>query len=370
MGGGPPAGVRPQLQPGESGDHVQLLQYALEARSRQRPIHEKAVRCRCRREGAVGLRRQSASRCRMTRATTTVVPEVLQGTRRRRPSPPMSEPGKDAEFRQMVGGALSALVVDTLPSPKDVVEVVKSDLVEKTPALIVRNYVLSRKGKGEAIKAQGMCSKTFAGHVVVWVHPDGIASLRGQDGALVPAAQKIIDADAAILKPSMRSRPDGSGKMAVDKGFAGLHLRLQPLGAISANRVPRHPERDRDGARPFVDDEAVAGRLRRAGPWTLLASRPVHGPDREDGRRSQSLQVRVTSPSLDDPMMLYPGSDAALRRHAEASPGCRSAIPLLVHERRGDGMREPRAGSPGNGQVRRRERGLCRRRRWSTGCSK
>src|SRR5262249_8747566 len=61
----------------------------------------------------------------------------------------VSEPGKDSEFRQLVGGALSALVVDTLPSAKDVVEVVKSELVEKTPALIVRNYVLSRKDKGE-----------------------------------------------------------------------------------------------------------------------------------------------------------------------------------------------------------------------------
>ena len=56
------------------------------------------------------------------------------------------------------------------------------------------------------------CAKTFAGHVVVWVHPDGIASLRGQDGNLTPAAQKIIDADAVLVngrlvKASYRVRP-------------------------------------------------------------------------------------------------------------------------------------------------------------------
>ena len=255
----------------------------------------------------------------------------------------VSEPGKDAEFRQMVGGALSALVVDTLPAAKEVVEVVKSELVSKTPALIVRNYVLSRKGKGEAIKVQGMCAKTFAGHVVVWVHPDGIASLRGQDGNLVPAAQKIIDADAAILAFDA-FRPTG-GKMAVDKGFAGYTYGYNR--SLLANRVHDILSVIAMGRGHSSTTKLSLVGFGEAGPWTLLARGLCNDEIAKTAVDLHRFKFEDVA-ALDDPMML-PGAIryGGMPSFARLSVG----YPLLCMNAEGTGC-ENLARIAGNGQVR------------------
>ena len=255
----------------------------------------------------------------------------------------VSEPGRDAEFRQMVGGALSALVVDSLPSAKDVVEVAKSDLVEKTPALIVRNYVLGRKGKGEAIKVQGMCSKSFAGHVVVWVHPDGIASLRGLNNALVPAAQKIIDADAAILAFDPFA-PKG-GKMAVDKGFAGYTYGYNR--SVLANRVHDTLSVIAMGHGHSSTTKLSLVGFGEAGPWTLLARGLCTDQVAKTAVDLNRFKFEDVA-SLDDPMML-PGAlrYGGMPSFARLSVG----FPLLCTNAEGTGC-ENLARIAGNGQVR------------------
>lgn len=259
----------------------------------------------------------------------------------------ISEPGRESEFQRIVGGALRALMVDTLPDPREVVEVVKSELVKKEPQLIVRNFVLSRKGQREAVRAQGMCTKQFAGHVVVWVHPDGIASLWQDDGGLVPAARKILDADGAIMAlDCFRTGPEASAKKyPVNTGFAGYTFGYnRPLLAERVHDILTVIARVKGDS--STQSVSLAG-FGEAGPWALLA------------RALCSDQVRKTAVDLnrfrfenvermDDAMML-PG---ALRYGGLPSfARLAAAYPLLVHNADGTGC-EDLARIANNGLVR------------------
>jgi hypothetical protein len=102
-----------------------------------------------------------------------------------------------AKFQKIEHAALRAMITDELPSSKDVEVVSKGDQVEKGGTTTCE-IVLSRKGQGERVKALTVITPAYNGTAVVWVHPDGIASL-WKDGKLVPAAQALVDKGAGIL---------------------------------------------------------------------------------------------------------------------------------------------------------------------------
>ncbi|HZZ79603.1 MAG TPA: hypothetical protein VFE62_13865 [Gemmataceae bacterium] len=102
-----------------------------------------------------------------------------------------------AKFQKIEHGALRAMITDELAASKDVEVVSKGEQVQKGGA-VTREVVLSRKGKGERVKALTVITPAFNGTAVVWVHPDGIASL-WKDDKLVPAAQALVDKGAGIL---------------------------------------------------------------------------------------------------------------------------------------------------------------------------
>ncbi len=108
---------------------------------------------------------------------------------------------KDAEslakFQKIEHAALRAMITDALPAPGDVERVATLDVTAKG-GTETQTVVLSRKGQGERVKATLVERRDFKGSLVVWVHPDGIASL-WNDGKLVPAAQAIVDKGAGIL---------------------------------------------------------------------------------------------------------------------------------------------------------------------------
>ena len=65
--------------------------------------------------------------------------------------------------------------------------------------------VLSRKGQGERVKVLRVPGNTFKYRTVIWVHPDGIASL-WKDGKLVPAARAAIaQGDTLIALDAFRT---------------------------------------------------------------------------------------------------------------------------------------------------------------------
>jgi dienelactone hydrolase len=101
------------------------------------------------------------------------------------------------KYQQIELAALRAMMVDQLPA-KDEVEVVsKGQRVEKD-GVRVGELALSRKGQGERIPVMVVTDKNFAGTGVIWVHPEGTASL-WKDGKLVPEARAILDKGAGIL---------------------------------------------------------------------------------------------------------------------------------------------------------------------------
>src|SRR5262249_45779482 len=101
-----------------------------------------------------------------------------------------------AKFKKIEYAALRAMMTDQLPAPSDVV-VSERERMEKDGA-ITRDIVLSRKGRGERVKAMIVHGNDFDGRGIVWVHPEGIASL-WKDGKVVPAARAILDKGSALM---------------------------------------------------------------------------------------------------------------------------------------------------------------------------
>ncbi|MCI0740050.1 MAG: hypothetical protein L0Y72_13475 [Gemmataceae bacterium] len=174
-----------------------------------------------------------------------------------------------AEFRRIVGAALRAQVTDQLPDGKEIEQATPLQR-ESKDGLKIKRYFLSRKGAGEAVPALKIGSKVEDSRVVLWVHPDGLASL-WKDGKLVPAAQKIIDSKAAILAVEVfrTGQTANAPRPEVNKGFAGY--------TFGYNR-PLLAERVHDilTAVAFAR-EAKAGAIglvgfEQAGPWVVLAA--------------------------------------------------------------------------------------------------
>jgi dienelactone hydrolase len=180
-----------------------------------------------------------------------------------------NDPKGLAEYRRVVGTALRVMAQDELPRAEDVKAKEVGDKVERD-GLTWRRYLISRKGAGEQVPAVGLRGKEFDGTVVVWVHPEGKASLF-KDGRLAPAAQKLIDGKAAIFAPDVFQTGELKGEKppAVNTGYAGYTFGYnRPL---LANRV-----HDVLTAAAFVKGRDQTKKVHlvgfgEAGPWVLLA---------------------------------------------------------------------------------------------------
>jgi dienelactone hydrolase len=236
------------------------------------------------------------------------------------------------KLRQVVGTGLHAMVGDRLPA-QDEVEVQEVGDPGEQDGLRWRKYLLGRKGKHEQIPAFGMIGGSdFDGTVVIWVHPEGKASLF-KNGKLVPAAQQIVDRKAAIFAPDVFLTGEYQGAKApeVDPRFAGYTFAYNR--PVLANRV-----HDILTCVAFVKNHErtkavhLAG-FDQAGPWVLLA-RALCGDavarTAADFDQFRFEKVRTTS----DPMMLpgalkYGGLPALA---ALCAPG-----ELFVHNHQGTG---------------------------------
>ena len=179
-----------------------------------------------------------------------------------------------AAFQRIERGALRAMMTDELP-PRDQVEVVGKTKQSEKGGNIVREVVLSRKGAGERVNLQMVSTQKFDGRGVIWVHPDGIASL-WKDGKLVPAAQAVVDKGAGILAVQVFRTGDDAKLERVPANmkigslaYAGYYFGYNR--ALVADRV-----------RDILTAVAYAKSIRdtksldlvgfeNAGPWVILA---------------------------------------------------------------------------------------------------
>lgn len=114
-----------------------------------------------------------------------------------------------AKFQQIERGALRAMMTDQLPATSDV-EVVSQTGNKEVDGVVTREVELSRKGKGERVRGLIVHGGDFDGRGVLWVHPEGIASV-WKDGKLVPAARAIVDKGGAFMAiECFRSGPVGN----------------------------------------------------------------------------------------------------------------------------------------------------------------
>lgn len=126
-----------------------------------------------------------------------------------------------AEFQRIFGRALRVMMNDKLPPPTEVTQL--GGQKENKDGVIVVTRIISRKGAGETVRVQEIGGRDFAGPLVVWVHPDGLAGL-WQDGKLTPAARKVIEQKAGIMAVEVlrTGATAAAERTPVNKNFAGF----------------------------------------------------------------------------------------------------------------------------------------------------
>lgn len=177
------------------------------------------------------------------------------------------------KFRDVLGPALRSLIVDELPAQGPKIDLpLKGEQAAKGGAKVITGAI-SRHDQGERIPIT-IVSKApdqWQGQLVVWIHPDGAASLWDGD-KLVPAAQKILDSGNGILAAEVfrtgalaqAPRPD-----LKKLGFAGYYFGYNR--ALLADRV-----HDILSAVAFARTAPAVKAVHlvgfgEAGPWVALA---------------------------------------------------------------------------------------------------
>jgi dienelactone hydrolase len=115
------------------------------------------------------------------------------------------------EYRHVFGTALRVMIGDSLPKTEAVEETRAGDL-QQGDGFRWRSFFLGRKGADEQVPVTGILPDGFDGTVVVWIHPQGKASLFDA-GHLTPAARQVIGRKAAILAIDAF----GTGELTPDK---------------------------------------------------------------------------------------------------------------------------------------------------------
>ena len=207
------------------------------------------------------------------------------------------------EFRRVVGTALRVMVHDRLPQANDLE--VKDVARDNQDGVAVTKLLLGRKGTGEQVPAVLVTPPGHDGRVVVWIHPDGKASL-WEGGKWTAAVRQTLDRKAAILAPDVLGTGElsAAAKPVVDAKFAGFTFGYnRPLLANRVHDVLTAVAyaRQLEGAKKVY----LAG-LDEAGPWVVLARALCGDAVAEtaaDLHEFSFTQVKAT----DDEMML-PGA--------------------------------------------------------------
>ena len=173
-----------------------------------------------------------------------------------------------ADYRRVLGTALRVMITDTLPSPAEVetplrvASIIPDGNVKET-------IILSRKGQKEAVPGAFILGKDFNGRVVVWIHPEGSASL-WEKGKPTPAAQAILDKKGAILAVDVFLT--GAAKKdrgAIDKNYAGYTFGYnRPLLANRVHDILTAVAHAK-GVKGVKNVDLVG--FGKAGPWVALA---------------------------------------------------------------------------------------------------
>jgi dienelactone hydrolase len=105
------------------------------------------------------------------------------------------------EYRRVVGTALRVLIHDEPPQVGDTVAK-QIDFVDR-PIYYIWKGTQSRKGEQEEIPTIAIVPKDSNGTAIVWIHPQGKASLFDTQGELNSAVKALLEAKCAVIAPDL-----------------------------------------------------------------------------------------------------------------------------------------------------------------------
>ncbi|HEY2584832.1 MAG TPA: acetylxylan esterase [Tepidisphaeraceae bacterium] len=106
------------------------------------------------------------------------------------------------EYRNVVRVALRAMVTDGFPSPGDVT-VSHSGGPEVKDGIRIETGALARRGTTEAAPFVSLVPADWNGTVLIWVHPDGKASLFDDTGKPTADVRRLLDAKLAVISADL-----------------------------------------------------------------------------------------------------------------------------------------------------------------------
>lgn len=239
---------------------------------------------------------------------------------------------RPGERRRVLGTALRVMVHDRLPEAGDV-EAREVGDKEERDGVSYRRLLLGRKGHHEQIPAVGLHGPKFDGTVVVWVHPEGKASL-WHDGRLTPAARAAVDGGAALLAVDVLHTGESAGakREPVNATYAGFTFGYnRPLLAERVHDVLTAVAYARGHEKTKAVHLAGFG---AAGPWVLLARALCSDAVARTAADANGFRFDEVR-DVNDPMML-PG--AVKYGGLPALAGLVAPAELYVHGARGTGL--------------------------------
>jgi cephalosporin-C deacetylase-like acetyl esterase len=120
-----------------------------------------------------------------------------------------------ADFRRVAGTALKVMIGDELPKPGKLKIHMAPKEVKLADGVTMHLSALGREGEGDAVPVAGVFKGKFDAGAVVWIHPEGRASLVEKD-QLVPAAKSLVDKGYAIVCPDVFNTGEFKGSWPVD----------------------------------------------------------------------------------------------------------------------------------------------------------
>lgn len=127
------------------------------------------------------------------------------------------------DYRHVVGTAFRVMVGESLPKPGSLEVRVGPKEVKLDDGIVMHLAAFGRKGQGDMLPMAGLFNKTFKDRVVLWVHPEGKASLF-QGGKLNPAAKALIEKGFAVVAPDVYQTGELKGEkpFPVNTSYAGF----------------------------------------------------------------------------------------------------------------------------------------------------
>jgi dienelactone hydrolase len=160
-----------------------------------------------------------------------------------------------AQFRHVIGPALRVMIGEELPKPGTLEVRMGPKEVKLPDGVTMHLAALGRKGEGDMVPFAGVYKGKSDAGVVIWVHPEGKASLF-ERGQLNPAAKSLVDKGFAVVsldtfltgelkggpKPAEEAKGkqkkaewDGHPPYPVNRSFAGFTYGYNR--PVFANRV-------------------------------------------------------------------------------------------------------------------------------------